>query len=316
MEKPIENITGKNLMDYFNSNTGEKNETIISSFKNISNQTFELKKNFVNTNKSWNKNNYAKINLIKITIKFINNYNKNIFNDKNNNKINIKDSNNFSSISKSSQKKPSINFKISNPKKSRNKISSIDIAQRLLSKHMPKKIIYNINNKNNIFINSNCKNIVNTKIIKNVEKTKKTPKSESCNKEISNPYIKIRESVSKNLFHDIKQKLSDEINLNKNLGINKKRSSVNTIKNKNPKFQLNDLYKMINKKNNVIKIKAIKKESIINKNININNIKENYSLFLENKDGKELQERNEKNEQPINIGYIFKSNNQITKNKK
>ena len=76
---------------------------------------------------------------------------------------------------------------------------------------------------------------------------------------------------------------------------------------------------MINKKNNVIKIKAIKKESIKNKNININkinNIKENYSLFLENKDGKELQERNEKNEQPINIGYIFKSNNQKTKNKK
>ena len=148
---------------------------------------------------------------------------------------------------------------------------------------------------------------------------KKTPKSESCNKEISNPYRKIRGSVSKNLFHEFQPKISDEINLNKNLRINKKRLSANIINNKNTKYQLNDLYKMMNKKNNIIKIKAIKKESIINKNININKIsttKENYSPFLKNKDEKELQERNEKNEQPINIGYIFKSYNQKSKNKK
>ena len=324
MMKPIENITGKNLMDYFNytyekSNTGEKNENRISPFKNISKPTFKLKKNIVNTNKSWNKNNYAKINLINMPIKINNNYNKNIINNKNRNKINIKDSNNFSSISKSIQKKSSNNFKVSNPKKYKNKISSVDIVQRLLSKYMPKNIIYNINNKNNIFKNSDCKNIVNTKIIKNVEKVKKTPKSESCNKEISNPYRKIRASVSKNLFHEFKPKISDEINLNKNLRINKKRLSAKIINNKNTKYQLNDLYKMMNKKNNIIKIKAIKKESIINKNININKIsttKENYSPFLKNKDEKELQERNEKNEQPINIGYIFKSYNQKSKNKK
>ena len=275
--KPIENIIGKNLMEYFNytyekSKTGEKNENIISSFKNISNPTFNLKENTEITNKSWNKNNYAKINVNKMPIKIINNYNKNIFNDKNSNKINIKDSKDFSPISKSIQKKSSNNFKISNPKKSPNIIISVDIAQRLLSKYMPKKNVYNINNKNIIFKNSNFKNIVNTKKIKNVEKMKKTPKSESYHREISNPYLKIRESASKNLFHDFQPKLSDEINLNKNSRINKKRLSAKIIKNKNSKYELNDLCKMINKRNGVVKIKPIENESVVNENINVSEI--------------------------------------------
>ena len=142
---------------------------------------------------------------------------------------------------------------------------------------------------------------------------KKTPKSESYHREISNPYLKIRESASKNLFHDFQPKLSDEINLNKNSRNNKKRLSAKIIKNKNSKYELSDLYKMINKKNNIIKIKPFKKESTENKNINI---KENYSSSLKNESEKELLQRNKKNKQPINIAYIFKNNNQKPKNKK
>ena len=137
---------------------------------------------------------------------------------------------------------------------------------------MPKKNVYNINNKNIIFKNSNFKNIVNTKKIKNVEKMKKTPKSESYHREISNPYLKIRESASKNLFHDFQPKLSDEINLNKNSRINKKRLSAKIIKNKNSKYELNDLCKMINKRNGVLKIKPIENESVVNENINVSEI--------------------------------------------
>ena len=270
--KPIENINGKNLLDCFNntykkSNIEEKNEDRISSFKIISNPTFSLNKYIVNTNKSLNKNN-----------------------NKNNNKIN----NNFSSISKSIKKKSWNKFTISNPKKFQNIVNNIDGSQRLLSKYIPKNI-YNINDKNTIFRNIIFKNIINTKKIKNVEKMKKTPKSESYNKTIFNPYLKIRESASKNLFHNIKTKISNEINLNKNLRTNKKRLSAKIIRNQNSKYQLNNLYKMINKKNNIIKIKPFKKESIVNININkINNINEHYSRSLKNKSEKELLKLNEK----------------------
>ena len=270
MIKPIENIKGKNLLDCFNStykksNIEEKNEDRISSFKIISNQTFSLNKYIVNTNKSLNKNN-----------------------NKNNNKIN----NNFSSISKSIKKKSWNKFTISNPKKFQNIVNNIDGSQRLLSKYIPKNI-YNINDKNTIFSNIIIKNIINTKKIKNVEKMKKTPKSESYNKTIFNPYL--RESASKNLFHNFKTKISNEINLNKNLRTNKKRLSAKIIRNKNSKYQLNNLYKMINKKNNIIKIKPFKKESIVNININkINNINEHYSRSLKNKSEKELLKLNEK----------------------
>ena len=290
--KPIENINGKNLLDCFNntykkSNIEEKNEDRISSFKIISNQTFSLNKYIVNTNKSLNK-----------------------FNNKNNNKIN----NNFSSISKSIQKKSWNNFTISNPKKFQNIVNNIDGSQRLLSKYIPKNI-YNINDKNTIFSNIIIKNIINTKKIKNVEKMKKTPKSESYNKTIFNPYL--RESASKNLFHNFKTKISNEINLNKNLRTNKKRLSAKIIRNKNSKYQLNNLYKMINKKNNIIKIKPFKKESILNININkINNINGHYSRSLKNKSEKELLKPIEKNEKSINRAYIFKSNGQKSKNKK
>ena len=290
--KPIENINGKNLMDCFNntykkSNIEEKNEDRISSFKIISNPTFCLNKYIVNTKKSLNK-----------------------INNKNNNKIN----NNFSSISKSIQKKSWNNFTISNQKKFQNIANSIDKSQRLLSKYIPKNI-YNINDKNTIFRNIIFKNIINTKKIKNVEKMKKTPKSESYNKTIFNPYL--RESASKNLFHNFKAKISNEINLNKNLRTNKKRLSAKIIRNKNSKYQLNNLYKMINKKNNIIKIKPFKKESIVNININkINNMNGHYSRSLKNKSEKELLKPNEKNEKSINRAYIFKSNGQKSKNKK
>ena len=77
---------------------------------------------------------------------------------------------------------------------------------------------------------------------------------------------------------------------------------------------------MINNKNNLIKIKPIKKESNENKNnINIkriNNINETYSYFLKNKDKKDFPKQNEKNEQTFNNCLNFKNNNQKPKNKK
>ena len=325
--KPIDNIHGKNLMDFFkymytNINTEEKNKNRVSSVENISNTTFNLKKNTVNINKSWNKNNFAILNLIKKPIKFVN---KNIFNDKKikiNNKIKIKESLNLSPISAINIKKYSNNFKISTLKKSQNIINCVDIANRLLKKYIPKKIIYNSNNKNSVFINNNYKYDKNSIYVEkknNFEKIKKTPKSESYNREISNPYLKNRESAKKNLFHEIKPKINEELNINKNIP-NKKRLSAKVINSKNPRYNLNDLYKMINNKNNLIKIKPIKKESNENKNnINIkriNNINETYSYFLKNKDKKDFPKQNEKNEQTFNKCLNFKNNNQKPKNKK
>ena len=51
-------------------------------------------------------------------------------------------------------------------------------------------------------------------------------------------------------------------------------------------------------------------------NFYIKRFNEHYSHFLKNKGEKEIQERNENKEKPIHIGYIFKSNNQKSKNKK
>ena len=59
----IDNINGKNLMEYFekmseNISTEEKKKDRISSVGNKLKNSFILKNTFINTNKSWNKNNY------------------------------------------------------------------------------------------------------------------------------------------------------------------------------------------------------------------------------------------------------------------
>ena len=77
----MDNIPGKNLMEYFgkmfvNVGTEDKTKKRVSSVENISYDNFRLKKNFLDINKSWNKNAYPIFNSHKKPIKINNKYRK------------------------------------------------------------------------------------------------------------------------------------------------------------------------------------------------------------------------------------------------
>jgi hypothetical protein len=75
----MDNIPGKNLMEYFdkmsvNIALKDKTKKRASSIENISSDNFRLKKNFLDINKSWNKNIYPIFNSQKKPIKIKNKY--------------------------------------------------------------------------------------------------------------------------------------------------------------------------------------------------------------------------------------------------
>ena len=316
------NIHGKNLMDYFkymnaDVTSEDKNSNRVSSVENISNNTIKLNKKAINTNKSWNKNN-KKIKPVKI----INKYKKSC--SKNKSKIQKKLNINISEFSKTQKKKSNSNLKISSVKNIRNHNNYFD---NLLNKYIHFKNKNNKNEKNIGFKNfqKNCinnniiyfsgTNNINTEKKNNFEKIKITPKTDSYKRKLSSSsYLKIRESASKNLFHDYKPKQNEEININQNIHFDKKRLSVKAIKDKNQVASYNLFYKIINTKNIFFKIKPNKKEVIENKNsINIkkiNNHNEPNSIFFKFKDKKDILKQNDKNNNhQINKGFSFINRN-------
>lgn len=90
----MDNIPGKNLMEYFdkmsvNIALKDKTKKRASSIENISSDNFRLKKNFLDINKSWNKNIYPIFNSQKKPIKIKNKYSKENKNVKDFNRFNI-----------------------------------------------------------------------------------------------------------------------------------------------------------------------------------------------------------------------------------
>ena len=104
----IENINGKNLMDYFeklyvNVTIDGKNMNRVPSVENIQNSTIKLNKNTVDTNKSWNKNNRSNCQIK--SVQFFNKYNKNFGNKNGINYKNIKKEINISRCPSNNNKK-------------------------------------------------------------------------------------------------------------------------------------------------------------------------------------------------------------------
>jgi hypothetical protein len=322
----MDNIPGKNLMEYFgkmfvNVGTEDKTKKRVSSVENISYDNFRLKKNFLDINKSWNKNAYPIFNSHKKPIKIKNKYRKENQNVKDINKFNIlKKKKSTSCVSKSAIKNFENIFKKNN--------INIDF-ENLLNKYMPnfpkklnkkKEFKYqNIsNNKNNNFIH----NKLNTEKKINLENNKKTPKTDSYKRKLSSSYLKIKEISLKNLFHDYKPKQNEINKVGKNAcpDSNKKRLSAKIIPKTKPvissmlkgqKNKQQNIFDKIMNKNNFIKINPIKKEQkdIKNNNNKINNYNELNSYFLKYREKHELQKLNEKGNQPNNKGINYKSKN-------
>lgn len=329
----MENIPGKNLMEYFDKMSvkvmEDKSKKRVSSVENISYNNFRLKKKiFFDNNKSWNKNNYPIFNSHKKPIKINNKYNKN-------NNINLKEKKNIKdfNIVRIKKKKSTSCVSKSAIKNFENifKKNNINIDfENLLNKYMPNlQKNFNKNNKFNLQSLSNNKN--NNNLVKNklntekkisIEKNKKTPKSDSYKRKFSSSYIKIKEMSHKNLFNDFKPKQNEMNNLGKNVGSNSnnKRLSAKIITKTKPvisplfKGQKNkpqNLFDKIININNSKKINPIKKEQKDNKNNikKINNLNENNPYFLKCREKHDFPKQNEKGNQPINKGINYKSKN-------
>ena len=322
----MDNIPGKNLMEYFgkiyvNIGTEDKTKKRVSSVENISYDNFKLKKKILDINKSWNKNAYPIFNSHKKPLKIKNKYRKENKNVKDINRLNILTKKKSTSCMSNSAIKNFENiFKKNN--------INIDF-ENLLNKYMPnlpKKLnkknefkYQNIsNNKNNNFID----NKLNTEKKINLQNSKKTPKTDSYKRKLSSSYFKIKEISLKNLFHDFKPKQNEINKVGKNAcsDSKKKRLSAKIIPRTKPvissmlKEQKNkhqNIFDKIINKNNFIKINQIKKEQKDNKNNNkkINNYNEINSYFLKYREKHELHKPNEKSNQPNNKGINYKSKN-------
>ena len=315
------NINGKNLMDEFkdisvNVTTEENNKNRLSFAENISDKTLTLKNNFINKNKSENTNKINDIKLPENQIKndniiFQNNISK--MNNKKEKQIIPKD-NNLASFSGKNAKRSTSNLKKSSLQNFQNFFNKNNIDfENLINKYMPKKINNNNNhigfmNYQKIFgkkNNNNNINKINTEKKVNSIKTKNTPKSDSYKRKLSSSYVKIRESVLKNLFHDNKPKPNEDININTLPLPNK--LSAKVMKENKQIITSNIFNKGKNNKNKFIKAKSIKKESIDNKN-NIKKINiDNNSYFFKLKDKKEMTKQYDK---PINKGFNYKNKNE------
>ena len=307
------NFNGKNLMDCFkdmpvNVTTEEKNKN-----ENISEQTLTLKNNYINTNESLNKKNVNKINLPKNQIKndkfFIQN-NISKTNNKKEKEIITKEMN-LATFSGRNTKRSTSNIKISSKKNFQQfyKKNHFDF-ENLINKYKPKKINNNIGflNSQKTVSKNNTHDInkVNTEKKVNSIKTKNTPKSDSYKRKFSFSYVKVRDSASKNLFHDNKSKPNEDININ-TLPLPSK-LSAKVIKENKQTISSYIFDKIKNNKNKYIKTKSFKKEPNENRNNikKINNYNDINSYFFKYIDKKEIIKQNDK---PINKGFNYKNKN-------
>ena len=262
----IDNINGKNLMEYFekmNENIvfeDKKNNRVSSSGNKLTNSRKE-KNTIVPTNKSWNKNNYRFLTNkkpLKIIIK--------------NNSKNDKGKNPSSNLPLKKENRSKSRHNTSNIKNLQNLLNQNNIKldlKNLIDKYRPNKIFkVGINNINNNTL-ANDKTNIDKKL--SYEKIKITPKSDKHERKFSISHFKIREMYIKNLFKDYNIKKDEKTNINKYINTNERKPNEKIFeKNKLFHTQLknknNDKIFQLNKNN--IKISQKKRDTIDNKNIN------------------------------------------------
>ena len=246
----IDNIHGKNLMEYFekmseNIDSENKNKNRVSSVGNKLKNSIKLKNPVVNTNKSWNKNKFGFL-FSKLPLKINNNKNKN-------KKINDNNSA-FFPLRKKNQSIGRYNdSKIKNLQHLLNQ-NNINInLKNLIDKYRPNKIIKKTTTTNTSAGKTNSDKKLRFK------KIRKTPNSDFHKRKFSFSHLKIRESIMiNNLFQDYNKKNSEMTNVNKYIKINERKSKDKIfekklifhpqIKNKNTDkfFPLNKNNKLIN----------------------------------------------------------------------
>ena len=243
----VDNVHGKNLMEYFekmaeNIGLEENNKNRVSSVGNKTKNSFKLKNNVVNTNKSWNKNKLGFL-FQKVPLK-INNKKKNI-------------SYNNTAIFPLKKKNLSVSrYNVSNIKNLQNLLiqNNINIdLKNLIDKYRPNRINKKETNNNT----STGKTNSDKKLI--YKKIEKTPNSDYHNRKFSFSHLKKTETVIKNLFQDYNKKIDEFTKVNKYIKINEKKPNDkifekniifhSQLKNKNNEklFSLNKNNKMMNK---------------------------------------------------------------------
>ena len=244
----IDNINGKNLMDYFekmseNINTEEKKKDRISSVENKLKESFKIKNTVININKSWNKKSNNFYLPSKMLLKIINKKEKN-------SNLNFRIRKRYQSINSHNT---STNIKNLQILLSQNNIN-IDL-KNLIDKYRPNKILKKRINNNTI---SADKTIEDNKL--KFEKIKQTLNSESKKERFSFSHLKIRDSTIKNLFHE---------NNNNNIKINDEMTNINKYINKNERKPNEKIYEKSNFFNPQIKKKNTEKIFQLNKNNNL-----------------------------------------------
>ena len=200
----IDNIHGKNLMEYFvkmreNISTEEKNNNRVSSVGNKLKNSLNIKNINIYINKSWNKNKYIflstnKKNNIIHRKKYINNFN---------NTISMKNLQNLLS-----------QFNI-----------NIDLKS-LINKYRPSL-------KDNKIKKNDMKSDGKKEKKLSFEKIKPSPKSDYHKRKLSFSNLNLRETVMKNLFHENNIKKNNEINnINKYIRTNEKFGKIFSTQNK------------------------------------------------------------------------------------
>jgi hypothetical protein len=263
----IDNINGKNLMDYFekmneNIATEEKIKDRISSAGKKLTNSFKLKNTVINANKSWNKNNYFFM-ISQKPLKIINKKKEN--KDNHISKIIFK------------KKDKSINSHNISPKIKNLQIllnqNNINIdLKNLIDKYRPNKILKKRINNNAI---SADKTIDDKKL--KFDKIKKTAKSDSKDRRTSFSYLKSRDSTKKNLFNDF-NKINDEMtNINKYINKNERKPNEK-IYEKNKFFSS---HFQLNKNNNLIMNPKKKESNEVKNKQKINNFFLKYKEKIE-----------------------------------
>ena len=244
----IDNINGKNLMDYFekmseNITTEEKKKDRISSVENKLKESFKIKNTVININKSWNKKSNNFYLPSKMLLKIINKKEKN-------SNLNFRIRKRYQSINSHNT---STNIKNLQILLSQNNIN-IDL-KNLIDKYRPNKILKKRINNNTI---SADKTMEDNKL--KFEKIKQTLNSNSKKERFSFSHLKIRDSTIKNLFHE---------NNNNNIKINDEMTNINKYINKNERKPNEKIYEKSNFFNPQIKKKNTEKIFQLNKNNNL-----------------------------------------------
>ena len=244
----IDNINGKNLMDYFekmseNITTEEKKKDRISSVENKLKESFKIKNTVININKSWNKKSNNFYLPSKMLLKIINKKEKN-------SNLNFRIRKRYQSINSHNT---STNIKNLQILLSQNNIN-IDL-KNLIDKYRPNKILKKRINNNTI---SADKTMEDNKL--KFEKIKQTLNSNSKKERFSFSHLKIRDSTIKNLFHE---------NNNNNIKINDEMTNINKYINKNERKPNEKIYEKSNFFNPQIKKKNTEIIFQLNKNNNL-----------------------------------------------